>query len=545
MKSSYFSFFMIFLCMSFALAQVPPPVPPSQYEWTISGTTQNQQLGGAVAGIVDVNGDGANDIAIGAASPGNPPSSTPRVTVHDGLSGQIIYTILSPILGTNTVFGAKIAGIGDVNGDVYQDIAILSWGAFNGGGLYVYSGQTGTLLWSFVGIGITVNSYGSSLIGIPDVNGNNIPDIALLISNSNAGSGTIRVFDGAGTSPLYTVNSPIIGSSLAKASDVDGDGINDFVSGGLPSTPSIINGIVSIYSGATGSLISSISDPTSSAGYFGRSVSSTDLNNDGLLDIIVGEDSGLLSAASNVYVISLSGGQTYIQTLNLPTNFVSVAGLKDADGDGYGDILVGSGPGYGNTNQVRLYSGQTGGLINTFIGPSIPNTYSSPAFGAVLADAGDINGDGLSDIVIGDHGAQSSTAGQSGRAFVYRLGGVRNYGTGSLTLAWNPQAYTPSIGQFTVFGAQPNSNGIMVMSLAPAYTPLSSPLTPLFIDLNSPNPIFTTQIQFDNNGFYTSPVYNIRVPSIAGTTVYIQVANTNSAGNILGLTNAAQATYVA
>jgi hypothetical protein len=98
----------------------------------------------------------------------------------------------------------------------------------------------------------------------------------------------------------------------------------------------------------------------------------------------------------------------------------AVAGLEDLDGDGRGDLVVGAslsdakGSGAGS---AYVYSGATGALLWTLRGEA-----SGDAFGYAVADAGDVNGDGASDVLVGapgaDAGGQNSAAMRTARARV-------------------------------------------------------------------------------------------------------------------------------
>ena len=526
--------FVLILSMGFAFAQTPPPVPPGQPEWNIAGTSPNQQLGAAVAGVGDVNGDGIGDVAVGELAPSVPGSTIPpRVTIRDGSTGQIIYVMQNQVTG-GSGFGSAIEGIGDVDGDNIPDIAVGAYGgaALPNGGIYVFSSQTSALLWSFLGTG---GSSDKRIVSMGDINNNNIPDF-IVKSVPSLGTATIFAFDGTGNLPLYTITGQTgLSSSLANVGDIDGDNVNDFISG----VQNIGVGAVDIYSGINGAVIGTISD-TTPGGIFGRPVASGDVNNDGILDFIVGEFISGFPPMSNAYVFSGQTGYPYLYTINNIPALISLASLNDANGDGSDDFLIGS----PQSNQVFLYSGQTGALLYTFNAPPPLSGFSGLFFGGAIADAGDINLDGLSDMIIGDYSSPSATAGQVGMTFAHRLGGVKSYGTGSSLLRGLPQLGNPSLGQFQITGAASNSNGLIIISSAYGFTPLPAPLTPVFVDLSLSNLIYTNTVPLGGSGTYTSPVFGIRNPAIAGTRIYIQVANTDSSGNVIGLTNPLLLTFL-
>ncbi|MEM9799292.1 MAG: FG-GAP-like repeat-containing protein [Planctomycetota bacterium] len=185
-----------------------------------------------------------------------------------------------------------------------------------------------------------------------------------------------------------------IGSNVHSAGDVDGDGIDDIIADGYRSSTQSMVAVV--YSGANRRVLHEVEHaafsvlPTYSVDGVG------DLDGDGHGEFIVGfperESAVVYSGADGSVRFTLQGRPG-------PAAFGgTVAGGGDADGDGVPDVIVGTDrrgsvnrPGY-----VRVYSGATGDLLHNFEGrrPTV-------GFGGAIADAGDCNGDGYADIVIG------------------------------------------------------------------------------------------------------------------------------------------------
>jgi hypothetical protein len=201
---------------------------------------------GASLAVGDVNGDGKGDITVGAAGEdvgGNPDQG--RAYVFSGADGSLLFTLDSPNPEEGAWFGSSVA-VGDVNGDGRDDIAVGASGEHVGGNsqgqAYVFSGADGSVL-------LTLNTpnaqagpgFGVS-VAVGDVNGDGKGDIAVGASGEDVGGiavqGRAYVFSGAGGSLLFTLDSPNpqagaeFGMSVAVG-DVNGDGKGEIATGAL------------------------------------------------------------------------------------------------------------------------------------------------------------------------------------------------------------------------------------------------------------------------------------------------------------------------
>lgn len=217
-----------------------------------------------------------------------------------------------------------------------------------------------------------------------------------------------------------------LGYSVATAGDVNGDGYADVVVGA--DRYEQWTGRTYVYLGNAGGLSAiPIFTATGEGGnnHFGYSVDTAgDVNGDGYDDLIVGADcqsnntgwvyvyAGSINGLSAAPIFTATGEGEH----NHFGNSVGTAG--DVNGDGYDDVIVGA---YGyndSTGRVYVYAGDANGLSITPIW-SVTGEGPASSFGRSVGTAGDVNGEGHADLVIGDCGYDDYT----GRAYVYLGGG--------------------------------------------------------------------------------------------------------------------------
>ena len=216
------------------------------------------------------------------------------------------------------------------------------------------------------------------------------------------------------TSPVWELFVPARtathGTAWGTTPDVNGDGYADLLVGAQSaSNPS---GAAYVYLGSASGIGASPATTLSApdAGAFGTSIASAgDVNGDGFGDVIVGAP-GAASAfgAAYVYLGGASGlSTTPALTLTGPSNGssfgVSVAGLGDANGDGYGEVAVGApfvaAPG-GGTGAAYAYAGSASGIVGaspvfTIVASSFENE-----LGRSVQTGGDVNADGYADLLV-------------------------------------------------------------------------------------------------------------------------------------------------
>jgi len=320
-------------------------------------------------------------------------------------------------------FGAAIDIGGDANGDGYDDIIVGAGfldfeGQEDKGAAFVFSGLTGDTLFVFRG-GIPMVYFGLALAWAGDVNNDGHDDI---IVDSPGGSRTY-VFSGLDGDTLYvfTIESENygLGRSVASAGDVDNDGHDDMIVGvhGFDNS----RGKVYVFSGSSGEALFVLSGNLQEDN-FGIKVSSAgDVNGDGFDDFMISTDPAHEPFIEQVFVFSgLTGDTLHIFSGDKSggTNFGgSTACAGDVNGDGYDDLIIGE-SGYSGTalfiGRIYVFSGVNGDTIEVLTGQQF-----NSVFGSSVSGAGDVDQDGYSDYMVAASGYSMGDLGPVGRVYVF------------------------------------------------------------------------------------------------------------------------------
>ena len=338
------------------------------------------------------------------------------------LDGDIGFTVTG--IDGNDYAGLSVGGAGDVNGDGFEDF----------------------------------------LVGAPkaDPNGSTSGEAYLVFGGSAIGSGGTLALSGLGTGTGFVLNGleagDQAGTSVNFAGDVNGDGIGDFIIGGRyayggPGEAYVVFGASDIGTGGTFEL-SALNGTNGfllrndgGSDQVGRSVGSSDVNGDGFDDLIIGAPRGDPPGGTDAgesYVVfggsSVGAGVIQLSALNGTNGFIlngddasdnsglSVSGAGDVNGDGINDFIIGApfadpsnvGESYvvfgqtniGSSGTLEL-SALTGSNGFTFFGFT-----NSDQSGYSVSGAGDFNGDGVADVIIGASYADPNSVSNAGEVYV-------------------------------------------------------------------------------------------------------------------------------
>ncbi|MEF8756324.1 MAG: FG-GAP-like repeat-containing protein [Accumulibacter sp.] len=372
--------------------------------FVINGECAGDQSGYSVAGAGDVNGDGLADFIVGA------PESDPAAGSDAGRSYVVFGKLdsapveLSAIVAgsggfvingrlANNHSGSSVAAAGDMNGDGLADLVLAAhgvWGAF----------------------GVVARSY--VVFGKTDT-------AAVDLS-------TIAVGNGGFVLTGRTAETPW---SVASSGDVNGDGLSDLIVGTtldgffdrgwrayivFGGNGAALVDLSTIAGGGGGFIIDGPGDATDRISVSGAG----DFNGDGLADLIVGTYAGSISyvvfgktggATVNLTDLATGSGGFVIEGQHPGRSGISVAAAGDVNGDGLADVIVGDygSPVFSNrAGHSYVVFGRTdsGGVelstIATGAGGFVINGQCARDYsGQSVAGAGDINGDGLADLIVG------------------------------------------------------------------------------------------------------------------------------------------------
>ena len=378
--------------------------------FTFHGDSDNDQLGFEVSGTGDVNGDGFADLIAGAPFDDDNGSRSGTARVISGIDGSVLYDFRGDII--DEIFGWSVSGAGDVNGDGFADLIVgaptFGNGILPNGSARVLSGIDGSVLYT-LGVNSPTDFFARAVSGAGDVNGDGFADLIVGVPMADSA----QVFSGIDGSVLYTLADPggeLFGRRVSDAGDVNLDGFADLIVGDPR------NDRVRVFSGIDGSVLYTF-DGDTAGDQFGGSVSGAgDVNGDGYADLIVGanadDNNGNASGSARVFS-GVDGSVLYTFDGDFSTDLVpsfgdsfgsAVSGAGDLNGDGFADLIVGApndDPNGQNSGSVRVFSGFDGSVLYNFDGDSFTDFLNGDRFGTSVSGTGDVNGDGVPDFVVG------------------------------------------------------------------------------------------------------------------------------------------------
>jgi hypothetical protein len=390
----------------FGLLETPSPLPtgvpqpslgqsegqgePARPAYVLQGFPEVRGSFGYSLATGDIDGDGRDDVIVGAPWPGVTPGKVFAFLGGEEFGGQPDAILKDPDVGPSTGFGYFLAA-GDVNGD-NEDEVIVGKPA-GGAKVFVFSDSASSL---------------------------GVPTAVLEDPERRAGS--------------------FLGYPVAVG-DVNGDGYEDVIAGAplLDVGQYADAGAVFVFLGgnpldAAPDSVLQAPEPQTGA-WFGRSVAAGDVNGDGLDDVVVGAYSSSvdgLESAGKVFVFLSGGppGETSVRILQDPTPQVKAnlgygVAAGDIDGDGYDDVIAGA---FGATvnssygaGKALVFRGSPDFDVKVDAEVQDPNPEPSAGFAYVLR-AADVNGDGFDDLLIGAPYSDVEGLDAAGEAFLF-LGG--------------------------------------------------------------------------------------------------------------------------
>lgn len=448
------------VCAAILLALLVVSAPSQPIEFASPAERSNSQFGRAVAGVPDVDGDGCDDLLVGAypeyVFPA--PESSGRAYIFSGSTHALLHALVTPNPEAHGNFAYSVSGVPDVDGDGRGDVVVGApfedpdASPDSAGRAYIFSGSSGQLLWTLKSPNESLyGRFGISVSGMPDADGDGRGDVIVGAPLEGWGptpysEGHAYIFSGATGHLFRTLTSGVdvddtrFGGAVAGLPDVDGDGRGDAVVGAIagmhPGSPNFA-GRAYICSGSEGVAIHTLMSASEEfGGEFGFSVAAVpDLEGDGIGDVLVGAPSenpdGSPDNAGRVHAFSGATGArlaTYRSANETMNGYFgsSLAGLGDINGDGRPEIVAGA---YQESasplflfGHAHVFSGTEG---SPFLSLATPNMVGNSYFGWAVANVGDMDADGRDDLLVGEpFASRPGTPPAVGRAYLYTWSNV-------------------------------------------------------------------------------------------------------------------------
>jgi FG-GAP repeat len=390
-------------------------------QWTStdggSGTEVRSKYGHALCYLDDLTGDSVAEILVGApfATNGLQGTVDGYAEIRDGVTMAILRTH-EGISEPGGKLGTAVARMSDIDGDGVDDYAISeihgTGNQYRTGLVHAYSGMTGAELWVTEG-DQSWAGFGTKIVNTGDLTGDGIADLAVSTPDWNKAFfnyswGAVHLISGADGSHVHrafgTGDYDYFGQNIGMLGDVDGDGVNDL---GVARRGTRFDspGYLRVYSGANFHLLEELAGPPvpmyGTTGFAHSFCSLGDLDGDGADEFAIGlpyydNDPWRRSGAVRAYRGRTAEVLWTVQGANNYDYFgFALAPAGDLDGDGVQDLVV-SEPNLFPGGAVHLLSGADGRRLAAWI-----ETEYTDDYGLTIVAGEDITGDGIPEILVG------------------------------------------------------------------------------------------------------------------------------------------------
>jgi hypothetical protein len=376
-----------------AAAFANPFVEPARILHDVRGEVANGQFGWIAREIGDVDGDGVQDFTTSAPTDGNGGT----VFTYSSGTAKLLWQVHGE---PNAQLGSGLEAAGDVNADGIPDVIA---GAPTGNYALVLSGRDGEVIWRLNAEGEN-EGFGTQVGDVGDLNGDGHADVVVgapTADRSGEDAGRVYVFSGRDGSVLWSADGQAPGERLGSTVAGGTVGGDSWIVGGADQGQT--GGIAYLWKGLATDAAFRL-DPLPSAVAVGGMFASIpgDVDGDGVAEMYVSDwgDSTSGPATGRIYVMSGATGEI-VHTIageNAGDGFgIGPADAGDVDGDGHADLIIGAWQYAGaapSGGRAYLYSGRTGELLWQLTSHVMGETFAFDATGI-----GDVDGDGAVDFL--------------------------------------------------------------------------------------------------------------------------------------------------